>query len=339
MENKFARFMRNTGFARFFLPLGIILIVVGIIFLSTAPKEYGEATAIITNIDQYTDADDNVVNDVTVKYTVDGKEYTSELPNMSGDFKAGDELKIYYDAANPQSVSNTKSAGIIAPIMIVLGVLALVASVFSVIKAFRKSRELDEQIKSAAGTDKMPVIEPLPKSQLTEYYVRYDGAMLKPGYIVEDAARNVIIEASMTKNALVGSRLFTFRNNVKGTSVEHEVGHTVSSEIEGEMFSRKSYFKFDGRNIWDVLHEQGIRIQTGLFSKFPNLTYTISRNGAFIATAETSGQYVHEEDAAQHKVNIPVGRFYYRVWTNESDLDQIFLTIFAISETEQIVVE
>lgn len=36
-ENKFARIMRNTGPARFFVPMGIILIVVGILMLVLIP--------------------------------------------------------------------------------------------------------------------------------------------------------------------------------------------------------------------------------------------------------------------------------------------------------------
>ena len=54
---------------------------------------------------------------------------------------------------------------------------------------------------------------------------------------------------------------------------------------------------------------------------------------------ETSGKYVHEDEAAEHKMNLPVGRFYYRVWTNTRDFETLFLTIFAISETEQMIVE
>lgn len=52
-----------------------------------------------------------------------------------------------------------------------------------------------------------------------------------------------------------------------------------------------------------------------------------------------NGGYEYEEDAAEHKLIIPVGRYYYRVWTNETDLADLFLTVFAISETEQTVVE
>ena len=46
MENKLARFLRNTGPVRFFLPLSIVLIVFGIILLSMTPAKYGEVIGI-----------------------------------------------------------------------------------------------------------------------------------------------------------------------------------------------------------------------------------------------------------------------------------------------------
>ena len=97
--------------------------------------------------------------------------------------------------------------------------------------------------------------------------------------------------------------------------------------------------KRTGENIWDVLHDRGIRIETDLRSKFPKAVYTVSRNGRFFAIIETSSKYVHEEDEAEHKIKVPVGRYYFRCWTNEPDMALLFLTVFAISETDQAVVE
>lgn len=64
---------------------------------------------------------------------------------------------------------------------------------------------------------------------VTEYYCRHDGVTLKPGYILEDAARKVLYEGKMTKQALVGARVFEFRNCTNGAVTEHEVGHTITS--------------------------------------------------------------------------------------------------------------
>jgi len=338
-ENKFARLMRNTGPARFLIPLGLVLIIFGIILLGFKTDNYIETVGKVTEVRQYTDITDETeqtLYDVDFEYTVDGRQYTGSFDGMGGAYNVGDDVKVFYDPENPEKITNTKATGIIGPVAIALGALALVGGVLTAVKAFRKSKEMDEQIKAAGGS---LTLEPLPKSMLTEYYVSYDGQMLRPGYIVEDKARNVVYEGKMDKNAIVGARKFTFTDNRTGKTVEHEVGHTVTQSFNDELFSAKSSFKFDGRNVWDVLHERGIRIQTSLLSKFPNQVYTIGRNGKFIATVETSGKYVHEEDAAEHKVNLPIGRDYYRVWTNETDLEDLFLTVFAISETEQMVVE
>lgn len=337
-ENKFARFMRNTGPARFLIPAGIILIIFGIILLGFKTDNYVETVGKVTRVEQYIDhsgENEQTVYDVDFDYTVDGVKYTGTFGGLGKSYNVGDDIKVFYDPENPQKTTNAK-AGIFGPIAIGLGALALVGGVLTAVKAFKKSKELDEQIKAAGGSLN---IEPLPKSQLTEYYVSYDGQMLRPGYIVEDGARNVVYEAKMEKNALVGARQFTFTDVRTGRSVDHEVGHTLTQSFNDELFSAKSTFKFDGEKIWDVLHSRGIRIQTNLTSKFPNMVYTIGRNGQFMATVETSGKYVHEEDAAEHTLNIPVGRYYYRVWTNETDLEDLFLTVFAISETEQTVVE
>ncbi|MCR5611644.1 MAG: DUF3592 domain-containing protein [Clostridiales bacterium] len=331
--------MRNTGPARFLVPAGLILIIFGIILLGIKMDNYAETVGKVTDVQQYIDhtgEDEQTLFDVSFDYTVEGIKYSGCFDGIGKSYNVGDEIKVFYDPENPHKTTNSKGAGMIGLIAIGLGALSAVGGVLLAVKAFRKSKELDVQIKAAGGSLR---VEPLPKSQLTEYYVSYDGQMLKPGYIVEDGARNIVYEGKMEKNALVRSRHFVFTDHRNSVTEEHEVGHTLTQSFNDELFSAKSSFKFDGRNIWDVLHERGIRIQTNMTSKFPNLVYTIGRNGRFMATVETSGKYVHEEDAAEHNLNIPVGRYYYRVWTNETHLADMFLTVFAISETEQTVVE
>lgn len=332
--------MRNSGPARFFAPFGLILIIFGVIMYSNTPKSFEQTTGTVTNVTETISGTDNneISYDVDFEYTVNGQKYESSFSGFSEAPAIGSTVTVYYDPAKPDSTSNTKHAGTIALGMIGVGALALVGGILATVKAVKKSKAMDEKIREAGGNPKAP-IEPLPREQLTEYYVLYDGKTLKPGYIVEDKTRRKIYEAPMTKNAAVGSRIFTFTNHLTNRTVEHEVGHTTTMSIENEFFSERSWFKFDGKNVWDVLHEQGIRISTDILSSFPKLTYHVAKNGQFIATIETSGKYVHEEDAAEHKINIPVGRYFYRVWTNDDDLDLLFLTVFAISETEQTVVE
>ena len=294
MENKFARLLRNTGPARFFVPLGIILIVVGIFMLSFKTENFVKTMGTVTAVQEDLDTDQNKVYDVSFTYTVGGTEYSNTFEDLSDPCKVGDAIKVFYNPENPEQISNTRIAGFVPLILMGVGVLACVFGLFKTVKAFRKSKELDQVANAPAavftGFKQSPGV--------TEYYCRHDGVTLKPGYILENAARTVLFEGKMTKQAMVGARTFTFNDHTTGKVTEHEVGHTVTQTYNDNGWSASSWFKFDGKNIWDLLHERGLRLRTNLGSKFPNITYEISLNGSAFAVIETSGKYVHEDEAA-----------------------------------------
>ncbi len=336
--NKLAKLMRNTGPARFFVPVGVILIVFGILTLGHNTKNFVETTGTVTKVEECAPVEGEAQQyDVYVAYTVDGGNYTAMFANLVGEYKTGDEIKVFYNPDDPKEAADGQASPLFSPILIVVGIAALAFGVLQTVKSFKKSKLLDETGGSQLPAAEFDGFKTAPG--VTEYYVRFDGNTLKPGYIVEDADRKVLYEGKMTRQALVGSRVFEFTNHVTGHVEEHEVGHTVTQSYNDEMFSAKSWFKLDGENIWDVLHGKGLRMATDLGRRFPNLTYNIAKDGRPFAVAETSGKYVHEDDAAQHKMNVPVGRYYYRVWTASAELDTLFLAIFAISETEQTMVE
>ena len=202
MENKFARFLRNSGPARFFVPLGIILIAVGIFLMTHNTDSYLETVGKVTQVQEDLDTENKEVYDVVFTYTVNGKEYTGTFEDLPDAYKTGDEIAVFYDPENPDAITNGRLGGLVAPIMIGVGILALVFGVFRTVKAFRKSKELDQVPRASAaafeGFKQTPGV--------TEYYCRYDGATLKPGYILEDAARKVLFEGKMTKQAMIGAR-------------------------------------------------------------------------------------------------------------------------------------
>lgn len=340
MENKFARIMRNSGPARFFVPVGIVLIILGIILLCLNTGKYEQTMGKITSVTEgaYDDENNTQQYDVGVAYTVDGKEYNSTFSNLTGNYNVGDDIKVFYDPENPTKTTNSKIGGFIGPVVIALGAVAAAFGIIKTVNAFKKSKELDEALPGGKfPTELFNGIKQAPG--VAEYYFRYDGNTFKPGYIIEDGDRKVLFEGKMLKNALVGTRTFEFNDHVSGNVKEHEIGHTVSQSLNDELFSMKSYFKFDGENVWDVLHEKGIRLATDLHSKFPYMVYNAVRDGAPFARIECTGVYVHEEDEAEHKLVIPTGRMYYRIWTGSNDFETLFLTVFAISESEQTVVE
>jgi len=332
--------MRNTGPARFFVPVGIILIVFGIIMLCFNTDQYLETSGTITSVTECpTEPDEGQQYDLTVKYTVDGTEYETTFSNMGGNYSTGERIKVYYDPDDPKATTNSKLNGLIAPIMIAAGGLALVFGIYKTASAFKKSRELYSSVPGGGHFPAEAFENFKNASGVTEYYFRFDGHSLKPGYLIEDAERNVLFEGKMKKQAIVGARTYEFRNHVTGESNLYEISHPVTQTYNDEFFSAKSWFKIDGKNVWDLLHDRGIRISTDLHSKIPYMIYEITLNGSPFARVETSSVYVHEDDEAKHKIKVPAGSMYYRIWTASDDLDTLFTTVFAISESEQAVVE
>ena len=93
------------------------------------------------------------------------------------------------------------------------------------------------------------------------YFFQPEKKILKQGFFMTDEDKNVVYEAKMLKQPILGAMEFEFINHITGQSGVHKVGHTVTTETSGlfEFFSIKSSFKYDGENIWDYLHDQGIR--------------------------------------------------------------------------------
>ena len=156
--NKFATFMRESNVARFFIPAGLFLIVVGIIVLiiSIKTQNYIKIEAIVTNVNvRQEEVSDNDgthmedVYDVSFKYTVDGKEYNNSFDGVSKHI-VGDKMTIYYNPSNPQEITGSKS--IIIPIaMIIAGIASTVGGTISAVNAVKKHKKMKEQERSWAN--------------------------------------------------------------------------------------------------------------------------------------------------------------------------------------------
>ena len=96
--------------------------------------------------EEYTDIDGNRVDatyNVTVKYTVDGKEYDAKLDDVS-EYNVGDKMKIYYNPKDPSQITQTKS--LIIPIVIVVaGIISLVGGIMSGLNAIKRYKKMKEQ--------------------------------------------------------------------------------------------------------------------------------------------------------------------------------------------------
>lgn len=337
-ENKIARVMRTTRALRFLLPLSVVIIALGImlIFFNNSTKDYLETTGTVKAVNEVAGAEDVTEYEISFSYTVDGTEYNGEF-TLSQSYAVNDSITVYYNPSDPSEYANSKGSALIAIIVIAVGAIILVASIIITVANVKKNKEMDNYVIDDALLEKYR--NRALSEQEVEYYCMLDGHTFKPGYIVEDRNRRVLYEAKNTKNIPALPREFEFINHYTNTTTKHKVTRPVDTSLDNEVFSNSSYIKFDGVNIWEYLHKAGIRINTDLTSVFPKIRYEISLAGEPIARVETSSKYVHEEDEEDKKIVIPVGRYYYRIWTKELDLELLFLAIFAISETNQTVVE
>ena len=163
------------------------------------------------------------------------------------------------------------------------------------------------------------------------YLYQPDKKIMKQGAVLTDESGNTVYEAKMLKNALFGGMQFEFVNHLTNQTAEHKVGHTLTSESvtngHTDMLSRNSRFKFDGKNIWDFLHEQGVRIDSNFSGGKLGMTYTVTLKGQPLATLAST---------TPGGKSIITSSVCYNVTTEEKDLDLAFLVTFAIARTDQV---
>ena len=147
--------MRESSTARFFIPLGLLLVIFGVVFfiINTKNQDYIKIEATVLNVeleeDEYIDTDGNQVEakyNVTIQYTVDGKDYTNTLENVSK-YNVGDKTTVYYNPKDPTKITQTKTL-IIPIIMIILGIVSFVGGIISASNAMKKYKKMKEQERS-----------------------------------------------------------------------------------------------------------------------------------------------------------------------------------------------
>ncbi len=152
--NKIALFMRESSAASFLLPVGVMFIIFGAVMLiiNTKNQNYIKIEATVTDVreEQETNMDadgtSTTTYNVTVNYTVDGKEYTGNLDNVSKQ-KVGDKMDIYYNPKDPNQITQTKSL-ILPIVVIVAGIASLTGGIISVANTITRHKKMKEQERS-----------------------------------------------------------------------------------------------------------------------------------------------------------------------------------------------
>lgn len=163
-----------------------------------------------------------------------------------------------------------------------------------------------------------------------KYLLKPKLGTIKQSYSLEDESGNIVYEGKMIKFSLFGASPYEFYNHCTNKIEEHKVGKTITIEQGGNdllsIMSKRSYFKYDGKKIWDYLHDLGIRIDSKPSSNKLGMTYEVSFEGNLLTTIASS--------SPKGKSFITTD-MYYDVLCEEKDLDLAFLVAFSIAKTEQ----
>jgi len=138
-----------------------------------------------------------------------------------------------------------------------------------------------------------------------KYLLQPEKKAWKQGYFLSDENGSIVYEAKVLKQSILGSQTVEFINHLTNKSEQHKIGAVVTMQNGTggmlDMFSTRSHFKIDGKKVWDYLHEQGVRIDSGLSGSKLGMSYTVTLD----------------------------------VITTEDHLDIAFLAAFGIAKTEQ----
>lgn len=318
----------------FALALALIALAAGIYFTFFQGRGYVETKATIVSIvEKEIDTDHEKDYDVTVRFTVDGKEYSGLLNQYSPSYDVGDQVDVRYNPADPSDFHGVALGFSIY--LMVIGVAMIAFVVVTLVREKQAQKRL-EQNRDARNDVTYEPSAPGPERAL---YFLTDLGTAKYGHRIEDRNRRVLYEAKMTKFNAVQPFGFDFIDHEHNRTTPHLIGHDESTEWDNSLLFDNHYtFTFDGEYIWKHLKRNGIAVDSKLAHGATLLghSFQVFRDGNLIATVENTSQYVHEEDAAQHGklANAIPARGFYRIRTTETNLDLLFVTILAFARTQ-----
>ena len=319
---------KGIGFKYFAILMALVAIAAGIYLTFFHSQGFEKTSATIVTLEEIkNDAGENTRR-ATVEYTVNGETLTAVLDSDSPSYKVGKSVDVLYDPKNPAVVH---SGGFLGVYAMAVGVL-LLAGVAVTEARKRKALQTVKARQEEDGGNEYPPSIPGPERRL--YFVT-DLGTVKGGHRIEDAGRNVLYEAKMTKFTMTAPFGFDFIDHEHGKTTPHLVGHEETTDWGNSLLLDNHYtFSFDGQDIWKHLKNNGITVESSLTGGI-RTQYRILRDGREIALAESSSQNVHEEDAeAKSKLaSLAPVRGFYRVTTAETDLSLLFVALLAFARS------
>ena len=323
--------LKGPGLKIFAAILAVIALAFGAYSTFFRSEGFVDGTATIISIEEDPDYIPNPDNTgdvqyiVKAKYTVDGKEYTATLNSYDPAYKVGGDVAIKYDPNNPEKMTSGFGIGIA---VMIIGAALLAVVIFLTVKKKVSVKKLKE-------TNGELTYAPSVKGEKRELYFLTDVGTIKGGHHLEDKNRRVLYEAKMTKFSPLSAFAFDFIDHENNKTTKHLVGHSEEMDWNSILIDNNYTFTIDGQDVWKHLRAVGVTIDSR-FGQAQGImpSYTIRKDGEELAYAENTSQYVHEEDAEEHKVasKLPVQGF-YRVHTREKNLDLLFMVLVAMARS------
>lgn len=128
--------LSHRGLTLVLLFLGLFATLVGSLTLKKQ-KSYLPTDAVISKIEEYYDASagedgPQYSYDVTVRYTVDGKEYEGPLGYHQDGYEEGQTVSIRYNPENPEKIVQASKG--FAIYLVIIGPLLLAGAVINILK-------------------------------------------------------------------------------------------------------------------------------------------------------------------------------------------------------------
>ena len=321
---------RGIRLRYFALALALIVLTISVISMVRTWSFVKTEGTIVSIEESESSTQEDTDYDVTVRYTAGGKEYTGLLDSYSPSYEVGKTVTVRYDPKDPTRISGSQSFFFY---FIGVSLAVLVGVLISILRDRKAQKQLEASRDQTNGVSYAPSA-PGPEREL---YFLTDLGTPKYGHRIEDRDRRVLYEAKMTKFTLTTPFGFDFIDHVLGRTTPHLVGHEESSEWDSILLDNHHTFTFDGEFIWKHLKRNGITVDSSLDPRNPlKVKYRIFRDNVRIAEVESSSKYVHEEDAEAHGsvVNAIPAPGFYRIFTTETNLDLLFVTLLAFARTE-----
>lgn len=335
---KVFRFFKTYGPTILMCIAALLIIVFGLSINNANDKRYASAQATVVEIGTF--------NNQTVSFVdftdADGNPHTHiRLSSDSVTRRVGETLAILYEKDHPSQIRLSNTYLTVACVL--LAALILIAALIRLLRIFKKQYSERENAAVSAEDSRANVTARralfteavTPDAAERSYFFHPVRKRRRHGFILEDDHHVSLYEAILSKSGMVSSEDYLFSNLQTGESRTHKVGQVIDSK-NGKS-SDESYFSFDGDDIWDILHDSGIRIKTELINRIATARFTVTRYGSPYAVITVSG--TRRGKAGSNFLFSLSNQNTFRVTSTSQNTELLFLILFALGRSKRIIID